>query len=531
MKTRKTTFLILPVLWAITLSNFGCNDTNGSKGAATGTAANMPGAVNGTDDTGGSGDSGSMDSSHAGSLHYGTDSSNSAAPNADQQLLSDFEESDEACSDGIDNDGDGFIDCEDRDCTINPYITVCPHSENDCTNGIDDDADGFIDASDWDCKGAESSDEACADRADNDGDGYIDCDDYDCSRNPEVTVCNDSGTTSTENDDTACDDGQDNDGDGHIDCDDYDCSRNPDITVCECDADTPSGFCPEGSVCSLGECVEEGTLVCGAEHPDGHCPTGFTCAGEAGCLPPFMLPCSQQWPEGMCSGEQQVCDEGLCRDLGSCGSEEPSGICSDADAACVSGECITATAPTQVGELVITEVMVNPSFVSDASGEWFEVYNTTAHPILLDDVKLEDNRESPISVGQGPHVIPPGGYMVFGTNIDQSTNGGIPVDIAYASSDIQLSNRGDYIRLTIDKTDGENTVNLVIDEVRFGDTLPVPNGASLSLDPSVLAQDVVDQAWQANDDPANWCDGTIPTGVDISSDLGTPGRPNPPCAR
>ncbi|MCK5799300.1 MAG: hypothetical protein KAI47_19050, partial [Deltaproteobacteria bacterium] len=29
------------------------------------------------------------------------------------------------CSDGIDNDADGFVDCADWDCSWNPLVTVC----------------------------------------------------------------------------------------------------------------------------------------------------------------------------------------------------------------------------------------------------------------------------------------------------------------------------------------------------------------------------------------------------------------------
>ena len=69
---------------------------------------------------------------------------------------------------------------------------------------------------------------------DNDGDGYIDCDDYDCSRNSAVTVCGTSEqpTDSAESTNEACSDGISNDGDDYIDCEDYDCSRNQEVTVC-----------------------------------------------------------------------------------------------------------------------------------------------------------------------------------------------------------------------------------------------------------------------------------------------------------
>ena len=42
------------------------------------------------------------------------------------QPPSDAEENDDArCSDAIDNDGDGFTDCDDVSCSQNPAVTVC----------------------------------------------------------------------------------------------------------------------------------------------------------------------------------------------------------------------------------------------------------------------------------------------------------------------------------------------------------------------------------------------------------------------
>ena len=48
----------------------------------------------------------------------------------------------EICGNGIDDDGDGFIDYDDFDCT---------ETGDECSNGIDDDGDGFIDGDDFDC--------------------------------------------------------------------------------------------------------------------------------------------------------------------------------------------------------------------------------------------------------------------------------------------------------------------------------------------------------------------------------------------
>lgn len=78
----------------------------------------------------------------------------------------------EICGNGLDDDGDGFVDYDDVDCT---------ETGDECNNGLDDDGDGFTDASDLDC--TETGDE-CTNGIDDDGDGFIDCDDLDCNGHP-----------------------------------------------------------------------------------------------------------------------------------------------------------------------------------------------------------------------------------------------------------------------------------------------------------------------------------------------------------
>ena len=108
------------------------------------------------------------------------------------------ESTDAACSNGTDDDGNGYADCKDFHCSANPSVTVCK-SENDdvaCGNGLDDD-----------------------------GNGYADCKDLNCQISPAVTVCN------TENSDAECHDSVDNDGDGKTDCADATCFGSP-FTQC-----------------------------------------------------------------------------------------------------------------------------------------------------------------------------------------------------------------------------------------------------------------------------------------------------------
>jgi len=125
----------------------------------------------------------------------------------------------EHCSDAIDNDGDGDIDCADSDCT-NDVACTGPVPEV-CDDETDNDYDGWVDCADSDCVAAANCQappaEICEDGIDNDGDGAIDCADADCAG---VGICGPEGKLKT------CSDGVDNDGDGAIDCADSGCAKN-----------------------------------------------------------------------------------------------------------------------------------------------------------------------------------------------------------------------------------------------------------------------------------------------------------------
>jgi len=61
------------------------------------------------------------------------------------------------CANGLDDDGDGAVDCDDPDCAGGyPCVSVPPYGmpfpyESDCANGLDDDGDGNADCADQDC--------------------------------------------------------------------------------------------------------------------------------------------------------------------------------------------------------------------------------------------------------------------------------------------------------------------------------------------------------------------------------------------
>ncbi len=127
-----------------------------------------------------------------------------------------------SCTDGIDNESDGAIDCADADCYGSPACTT-----EVCRNGIDDDGDGFTDCNDTDCVAftcclpAETGPVLCANGVDDDLDGKVDCLDRGCASQPN---CREGGAAPPSAD---CHDGADNDGDGLVDCADPDCWTYP----------------------------------------------------------------------------------------------------------------------------------------------------------------------------------------------------------------------------------------------------------------------------------------------------------------
>ena len=114
------------------------------------------------------------------------------------------------CSDGIDNDNNGFVDCGDYSCSQADDSAVVKY----CASVL------------------EVTFDRCSDDIDNDGNGYTDCEDYSCRNSTDLSVkqaCQESLDDGT----AKCSDGIDNDKDGYVDCDDWDCNWNPAVDICK----------------------------------------------------------------------------------------------------------------------------------------------------------------------------------------------------------------------------------------------------------------------------------------------------------
>lgn len=103
-----------------------------------------------------------------------------------------------------------------------PILAVlgCGGRERECTNGVDDDDDGWLDCEDQDCEGA--CGESCSNLRDDDRDGLVDCADPECA-----SRCPTTGSAPED-----CRNGTDDDGDWLVDCGDDDCDG-----LCDTDAD------------------------------------------------------------------------------------------------------------------------------------------------------------------------------------------------------------------------------------------------------------------------------------------------------
>jgi len=161
------------------------------------------------------------------------------------------------------------------------------------------------------------------------------------------------------------------------------------------------------------------------------------------------------------------------------------------------------------GDLLITEIMVNPEAVSDSNGEWFEIWNATDHDLLLNGLSIRDGGTNQhVMVSTGKLILTPNEYWVLSRNGDIQTNGGVLVN--YTFQNFSLSNTSDQIIMTApDAT--------LIDQIFYGTGWPIVSGASMELHPDYLTFD-------ANDLPEHWHEAKLTFG---RGDKGSPGRPNP----
>jgi hypothetical protein len=167
--------------------------------------------------------------------------------------------------------------------------------------------------------------------------------------------------------------------------------------------------------------------------------------------------------------------------------------------------------------LVINEVLSNPGgTISDANGEWFEVYNAGTRSVNMQNLVIADSAASgrrPYHLIASSLVIPSGGYATLGNTTNTTNNGGVPIDYAYGAA-LALANSLDAVKIA--RVYGTDT--LTVDRTQYASAaISAQNGISRELKNPALDN--------ADMDGSNWADALV-TAVYGPGGRGTPKAQN-----
>ena len=140
--------------------------------------------------------------------------------------------------------------------------------------------------------------------------------------------------------------------------------------------------------------------------------------------------------------------------------------------------------------IVISEVMVNPSSVSDSYGEWIEIVNNTNSSVDINGWCIKDSGtdEHIISSDQPTLEVGPGEYYILSKNGNPDANGGINPDYVY--SNFSLSNSEDEVILL-------DEMGAIVDEVHYDSQWPFSSGVSMEIHDLNIDNNITD-SWHAS---------------------------------
>ncbi|WP_158542653.1 lamin tail domain-containing protein [Lujinxingia litoralis] len=164
------------------------------------------------------------------------------------------------------------------------------------------------------------------------------------------------------------------------------------------------------------------------------------------------------------------------------------------------------TMPESAGQVLITEVMKQPTETSAVEGQWIELFNTTDSDLALEGCELESSElDEPVAIA-GELTIDAQGYLT----VARSANAGFDADLVLDG--LVLAEGAGAVALMCDG------VTIARVDYDAGETYPSQAGASLSRDPAFDGS--------SGDDASYWC---AATAAYNGADLGTPGAANPSC--
>ena len=164
------------------------------------------------------------------------------------------------------------------------------------------------------------------------------------------------------------------------------------------------------------------------------------------------------------------------------------------------------------GELVLSEVLIDPAAVDDGDGEWLEIVNVSDHLLDLGSLWLADEGVDGVGI-DAALTLRAGAYAVLCGNGTSADNGGVSCDATYryktSGGGLSMANSGDELLLMA------GSGGTVIDRISWEKSFVNP-GVAMGVRPGKLTEG-------GNDDAAAWCE---QTGRLSGGDQGSPGREN-----
>ncbi|MEO0459985.1 MAG: lamin tail domain-containing protein [Myxococcota bacterium] len=216
--------------------------------------------------------------------------------------------------------------------------------------------------------------------------------------------------------------------------------------------------------------------------------------------------------DGLASAFCPAADGGEFEGFGTPGTE--GGACVDGEStvppidtalSCDDVEGARAAVPPEQGELVISEVFADATGADDGR-EYIELLVDTDRPVDLNGAILEatsdsgSTRERAIEASDCL-VVHPGAYVVIGTEVDRSFNGGLHLDVSTGDGGSFLYN-------------GQQTLKVIAPdrtEVDVAIVPPAEEGRSVMVDV---------EAGISNDESASWC---LDATSGVFDEMGSPG--------
>jgi Lamin Tail Domain len=267
------------------------------------------------------------------------------------------------------------------------------------------------------------------------------------------------------------------------------------------------------AVLALGGCFEDHFMESGADDPaagstssmaaesTGNGPGGTTGSEPVdGSTSAIGGTTGEPGSEGSSSGSTSEGDE----------SSSSTGVAQDE----TTGEVVLGVNDLVPGDLVITEVMWNPSCSADTC-EWIEILNATTSPVNLLDLYVQDIDLDAVNQGRVTVdlVVGPGELAVIARGVSFWPYDFVPGAI-YGPNPGLNNGTPDAVVLRNDSGVLDETASFWLDQ---------EEGVAWSLSGDLL--DVV-----SNDSAVSWCDATALLPTVSTTELGSPGGLNEGCA-